>query len=242
VIKTGLRKINKSYSKISLQDIANKLSLSSAKNAYFIVSKAIRDNVINAKIDYMNKYVESNTINCQGITNPNSNSGNKSKLRKVFDLDFTMQEFQDIMELVNAVAPLSAPDLETMFDVLSKNLHKKIAAQWGDLHKGVTVKYLDNFWESTFGNAMSKIQYGKWLNELKEKVHSDSFDVEVALSTFNYVIGKSVATNLGSIVQTQKRASNVDEFGTSDMSRNPNNSLNLQKVDIAAHKNYYSAN
>ena len=59
VIKTGLRKINKSYSKISLVDIGNKLALSSPKNAYFIVSKAIRDGVISAKIDYLHKYVES---------------------------------------------------------------------------------------------------------------------------------------------------------------------------------------
>ena len=60
VIKTGLRKINKSYSKIGLADIADKLGLSSQENAYFIVSKAIRDGVIDAKIDFENKYVESN--------------------------------------------------------------------------------------------------------------------------------------------------------------------------------------
>jgi len=59
VIKTGLRKINKSYSKISLQDVADKLALASAQNAYFIVSKAIRDGVINASIDYEHKFVES---------------------------------------------------------------------------------------------------------------------------------------------------------------------------------------
>merc|ERR1712228_115131 len=59
VIKTGLRKINKSYSRISLVDIATKLGLSSPKNAYFIVSKAIRDGVISAKIDYVKKCVES---------------------------------------------------------------------------------------------------------------------------------------------------------------------------------------
>eukprot|EP01083_Nonionella_stella_P102991 293749_1 len=59
VIKTGLRKINKSYSAISLQDVANKLALASADNAYFIVAKAIRDGVIQAKIDYRNKYLQS---------------------------------------------------------------------------------------------------------------------------------------------------------------------------------------
>eukprot|EP00485_Elphidium_margaritaceum_P007797 CAMPEP_0202709240 /NCGR_PEP_ID=MMETSP1385-20130828/21361_1 /ASSEMBLY_ACC=CAM_ASM_000861 /TAXON_ID=933848 /ORGANISM="Elphidium margaritaceum" /LENGTH=645 /DNA_ID=CAMNT_0049368437 /DNA_START=151 /DNA_END=2088 /DNA_ORIENTATION=- len=59
VIKTGLRKLNKSYSRISLHDIADKLRLSSAENAYFIVCKAIRDGVINAKVDYAQKFVES---------------------------------------------------------------------------------------------------------------------------------------------------------------------------------------
>ena len=82
----------------------------------------------------------------------------KGKLRKVFDLDFQMNEFEDVMELVNAPSPLSAPDLETMFDVLIKQLHKKIAKQWGNLHRGITVKILDNFWENTFGNQMKKIQ------------------------------------------------------------------------------------
>jgi len=59
VIKTGLRKINKAYSRISLADIASKLGLDSQSNAYFIVSKAIRDGVIGAKIDFNEKYVQS---------------------------------------------------------------------------------------------------------------------------------------------------------------------------------------
>jgi len=59
VIKTGLRKINASYSRISLADIAQKLALSGMENALNIVSKAIRDGVIDAKIDYTNKCVES---------------------------------------------------------------------------------------------------------------------------------------------------------------------------------------
>lgn len=59
VIKTGLRKINKSYSRISLADIAEKLALSSMENALNIVSKAIRDGVIDARVDYAAKCVES---------------------------------------------------------------------------------------------------------------------------------------------------------------------------------------
>lgn len=52
VIKTGLRRINISYSKISLADIALKLQLSSQEDVEFIVAKAIRDGVMNATIDY----------------------------------------------------------------------------------------------------------------------------------------------------------------------------------------------
>jgi len=59
VIKTGIRMISLSYSRISLQDIAQKLGLDSADDAEFIVSKAIRDGVIDATIDHEQKCVQS---------------------------------------------------------------------------------------------------------------------------------------------------------------------------------------
>lgn len=46
VIKTGLRAISLSYSRISLADVASKLTLGSREDAEFIVAKAIRDGVI----------------------------------------------------------------------------------------------------------------------------------------------------------------------------------------------------
>jgi len=52
VIKTGLRRINISYSKISLKDIAEKLHLEAGQDVEFMVAKAIRDGVMNAKIDH----------------------------------------------------------------------------------------------------------------------------------------------------------------------------------------------
>jgi 26S proteasome regulatory subunit N3 len=51
VIRTGLRKINLSYSRISLQDIATKLRLDSAEDTEYIVAKSIHDGVIDAVID-----------------------------------------------------------------------------------------------------------------------------------------------------------------------------------------------
>merc|ERR1712190_48880 len=59
VIKTGLRSINLSYSRISLQDICSKLGLESPQDAAGIVAKAVVDGVIDATIDYDYQYVES---------------------------------------------------------------------------------------------------------------------------------------------------------------------------------------
>lgn len=53
VIKTGLRAISLSYSRISLGDVASKLTLGSREDAEFIVAKAIRDGVIEVSVDYL---------------------------------------------------------------------------------------------------------------------------------------------------------------------------------------------
>jgi len=52
VVKTGLRKISLSYRRISLKDIAERLHLPSTTSAEFVVSKAIKDGVIEATIDH----------------------------------------------------------------------------------------------------------------------------------------------------------------------------------------------
>merc|ERR1712187_811581 len=52
VIKTGLRSINLSYSRISLQDICKKLGLEAPGDAAGLVAKAVVDGVIDATIDY----------------------------------------------------------------------------------------------------------------------------------------------------------------------------------------------
>ncbi|MCL4134321.1 UNVERIFIED_CONTAM: hypothetical protein GTU68_029957, partial [Idotea baltica] len=59
VIKTGLRSISLSYSRISLADVAQKLTLGSKEDAEFIVAKAIRDGVIEAVIDHEKGYMQS---------------------------------------------------------------------------------------------------------------------------------------------------------------------------------------
>ncbi|KAL6041967.1 26S proteasome non-ATPase regulatory subunit 3 [Balamuthia mandrillaris] len=59
VIKTGLRKINVSYSRISIDDICKKLQLDNVHDAESIVAKAIRDGVIDATIDHAERFIQS---------------------------------------------------------------------------------------------------------------------------------------------------------------------------------------
>jgi len=59
VIKTGLRKINLSYSRISLADISAKLQLENAEDVEFIVAKAIKDGVIDAVINHEKGFIQS---------------------------------------------------------------------------------------------------------------------------------------------------------------------------------------
>ncbi|KAK6457788.1 proteasome regulatory subunit C-terminal-domain-containing protein [Scheffersomyces xylosifermentans] len=62
VIKTGIRIISLSYSKISLKDICIKLHLDSEESTEYIVSKAIRDGVIEASINHQKGYMQSKEL------------------------------------------------------------------------------------------------------------------------------------------------------------------------------------
>ncbi|KAF4521089.1 hypothetical protein B566_EDAN010963 [Ephemera danica] len=59
VIKTAIRAIGLSYSRISLLDITRKLMLDSPNEAEFIIAKAIRDGVIEATLDHEKGYMRS---------------------------------------------------------------------------------------------------------------------------------------------------------------------------------------
>lgn len=59
VIKTGLRKITLSYSRISIRDVCDKLHLDNEEDAEYIVAKAIHDGVIDAVIDREKRYLYS---------------------------------------------------------------------------------------------------------------------------------------------------------------------------------------
>jgi 26S proteasome regulatory subunit N3 len=60
VIKTGLKKISVSYSRISFQHISEKLHLESADTAEYLCAKAIKDGVIEATIDHEGSCLLSN--------------------------------------------------------------------------------------------------------------------------------------------------------------------------------------
>jgi 26S proteasome regulatory subunit N3 len=62
VIKFGLKKINISYSKISLEDIRVKLMLGSVEETEHIVAKAIRDGVIDATINHDLQFIQSSAL------------------------------------------------------------------------------------------------------------------------------------------------------------------------------------
>lgn len=62
VVKAGLRKLHVSYSRLSLQDVADRLGLPSAKSAEYVVAKAVRDGVLDATIYHEEGYVQSHDL------------------------------------------------------------------------------------------------------------------------------------------------------------------------------------
>lgn len=59
VIKTGVRMLSLSYSRLSLRDICLRLGIESEESAEYIVAKAIRDGVIEASIDHEGAFMQS---------------------------------------------------------------------------------------------------------------------------------------------------------------------------------------
>ena len=62
VIKTGIRMMSLSYSRISLRDICIRLKLQSEESAEYIVAKAIRDGVIEASLDREKGFMKSKEV------------------------------------------------------------------------------------------------------------------------------------------------------------------------------------
>ncbi|TVY14145.1 putative 26S proteasome regulatory subunit rpn3 [Lachnellula arida] len=62
VIRTGIRMMSLSYSRISLRDICIRLKLESEESAEYIVAKAIRDGVIEASLDREKGFMKSKEV------------------------------------------------------------------------------------------------------------------------------------------------------------------------------------
>ena len=62
VVKAGLRNLHLSYSRLSLQDVADRLGLPSAQSAELVVAKAVRDGVLDATIHHQEQYVQSHDL------------------------------------------------------------------------------------------------------------------------------------------------------------------------------------
>lgn len=71
VIKTGLRMLSSSYSRITISEVCKRLHLDSPENAEGVVAKAIHDGVIDAVIDHEGGFVRSNeTTDVYSTTEP----------------------------------------------------------------------------------------------------------------------------------------------------------------------------
>jgi len=62
VIKTGLRTMSLTYSRISLRDVCFKLGLDSEETTEYIVAKAIRDGVIETTINHEGGYMQNKEV------------------------------------------------------------------------------------------------------------------------------------------------------------------------------------
>lgn len=111
VIKTGIRIISLSYTKISLKDICIKLHLDSELSAEYIVAKAIRDGVIDAEINHEQGYMSSRELlDIYSTKDPQSQFDARIK--------FTMQLYNDSVKLLRF--PMSNNRLDLKNDLEQK--------------------------------------------------------------------------------------------------------------------------
>eukprot|EP00658_Telonema_sp_P-2_P027520 TRINITY_DN21229_c0_g1_i2.p1 TRINITY_DN21229_c0_g1~~TRINITY_DN21229_c0_g1_i2.p1 ORF type:complete len:200 (+),score=75.14 TRINITY_DN21229_c0_g1_i2:83-682(+) len=103
--RQGLRRICQAYSRIPLSDICVKLALENPSDAEYIVSKAIRDGVVDATIDHENGTVSSSdSVNVYTTTEPL-----QAFQRRTAFLNVTHEEAKRALRYVD---PDADPELE----------------------------------------------------------------------------------------------------------------------------------
>jgi len=129
-----------------------------------------------------------------------------------FDLSLDEKDFLSVMQTFNLNGPMLKPsDLELIWNSTIAKLKKKLDQQWASNHSTVNKGILQRYWKQQFEeHKQSNINMRRWLSSLKEKNPTEQYAMNMALTTFNQVIGSWVADNLGSIVATRRRESNID--------------------------------
>lgn len=120
VIKTGIRMISLTYKKISLKDICLKLRLDSEQTIEYMVSRAIRDGVIEAKVNHEQGYIET------------------SELLNVYDTEEPQQMFDERITFVNQLHDESAVAMRYPEDNKGKNSAEEDELQDGELFDDIS--------------------------------------------------------------------------------------------------------
>ncbi|ODQ79536.1 hypothetical protein BABINDRAFT_37283 [Babjeviella inositovora NRRL Y-12698] len=128
VIKTGIRIISLSYSKISLRDICIKLQLDSEESTEYIVAKAIRDGVIDATIDVQGFMASKEIVDVYATTQPQA----------AFDarIKFCNLVHNDMVKAMRYPTSTNRVDLKAHLEASDKESQLLKALQDGDLDDG----------------------------------------------------------------------------------------------------------
>ena len=118
VVKAGLKKVNTSYSRISLKEVGRRLGLEGGSDveietkAEFIVAKGIRDGVVEGNIDHENKtLVSNNTLDIYSTTTPTD------ALHRRITFCLSTQ--------VQALASLRYPNEDEVYGKMIENVRRK---------------------------------------------------------------------------------------------------------------------
>ncbi|KAJ8612850.1 hypothetical protein CTAYLR_002096 [Chrysophaeum taylorii] len=126
VVKTGLRRLNISYSRISLDDIRDKLQLENSRSAEFVCAKAIKDGVIDAVIDHDRSFMSSKDVTEVYATNDPQKAFHR---RVAFCLDVHNEALKAMMYPPDAhkkPQPETKPDDSKTDEELAKEIEDEL--------------------------------------------------------------------------------------------------------------------
>lgn len=126
VVKTGLRRLNLSYSRISLDDVRDKLQLGTSRSAEFVIAKAIKDGVIDAVIDHDHGFMSSKDMTEVYATNDPQRAFHR---RIAFCLDVHNEALKAMMYPPDAhkkSQPENKPDESKTDEELAKEIEDEL--------------------------------------------------------------------------------------------------------------------